>query len=103
MLGGARSAFLDGAPSGAPSGFPVHAVALHSGAFRILQSQLQLPSERIHRRTGALPRALRFETQIANASAPRSDGPADGAEVAAISVFLIQPSHHIRSNPDERA
>src|SRR5450631_2959993 len=76
---------------------------LDSCALRILQRQPQLLRERVDRRAGALPRALGLEPQIADAAAPRRDRPADGPEVGAIGVLLIEPLNDVRSHANEGA
>src|SRR5687768_1572970 len=96
MLGGARPAIPRGASSEAPSG-------LYPRPFRIFQSQLQFPRQRLDRRAAALPGAIRLEPQVADSPAPRSDDPADGAEVGPFHVLLVEAAHDVWRHADEGA
>src|ERR1700737_988358 len=73
------------------------------GAFRVLQREPELLGQRLHRRAAALPLPFGLESKIADAASPRRDHATDGAEVAALGVFLIQTAHHLWRNPDKRA
>src|SRR5689334_20149221 len=78
-------------------------VRLDSRSLRILQRQPALLGQRIDRRAAALPRALGLEAEIADAAAPRRDDAADGAEVRAVGVLLVQPADDVGRDSDERA
>ena len=60
---------------------------LHRRAFGILQRQPQLLGQRLHRRP-RFPGTLRFEPQVTDASTPRRNHPANGAEIRAIGMLL---------------
>src|SRR5581483_9542012 len=79
------------------------AVRLHRGSLRVLQRQPQLLRQRIHRRPAPLPRAFGFEPQVADAAPPRRDDAADGAEVGAVGVLLVEAADDVRRDADERA
>src|SRR5262249_55830312 len=64
-------------------------------ALGILQREPKLLRQRVDGRAAALPRAVGLEPQIADAASPRRDDAADGAEVAAIRVLLIQAPDHV--------
>ena len=68
-----------------------------SRALRILQREPQLLRQRIDGRAAALPGAFGLEPQVADAAAPRRDHAADGAEVGAIGVLLIEPADRRRA------
>ena len=70
---------------------------LNGRALRIPQREPQLLRQRIDRRAGALPGAFGLEPQIADAAAPRRDHAADGAEIAAVGVLLIEPPDRRRA------
>ena len=61
---------------------------LNHGSFGILQRQLQLLGQQIHRRPRALPGAVGFEAEVADPAAPRRDDPADRADFRAIGRVL---------------
>src|SRR3954465_13118362 len=67
-----------------------------------MKRKLQLFRQRLDRRPSPLPRPFGLEAQIADAASPRSDHPADGAEVGAVGVLLIQPASDVWSDADER-
>src|SRR5262245_54699259 len=71
-------------------------------ALGILKGQSELLGQRIDGRPAALPRAIGFEAQIADPSAPRRDHTANGAEIRAIRVLLIEPACDVAGNTDER-
>src|SRR5213075_636117 len=52
---------------------------------------------------GALPGAFGLKAQIADAAAPRRDHAADGAEVRAVGMLLIETADNIGGDADERA
>src|SRR4051794_19701238 len=79
----------------------INACNLDSCSLRILQGELQLLGERVDGGSATLPLPLGFETQIADAAAPRRQHPADGAEIAAVGVLLIETANHVRRDPDE--
>ena len=76
---------------------------LNRRAFGILQRQPQLLRERVDRRAASLPGAFGLEPQVADAAAPRRDDAADGAEVGAVGVLLVEPADDVRRDADERA
>src|SRR2546428_13491035 len=78
-------------------------LALNRRSFRILQREPQLLRQRIDRRAGALPLPFGLEPEIADAAAPRRDDAADGAEIAAVRVLLIEAADDVGRDPDERA
>ena len=49
------------------------------------------------------PRALGFESQVADSAAPRGNDATNGPEIGAIGVLLIQASDDVGSDTDERA
>src|SRR5687768_10198843 len=63
---------------------------LYARPFRILERQLQLARQRVHRRSRPLPRPFALEPQVADAAAPRRDHAADRPEVAPVGVLLIE-------------
>src|SRR6188768_2583150 len=77
--------------------------ALACGTFGILQCQPQLLSQVVHRRPLALPCAIGFEAERADAAAPRRDHAANRAEVGATGVLLVDLLQHVRRDADERA
>src|SRR6266850_4222623 len=77
--------------------------ALHRCSLRVLQREPQLLRQRIDRRAGALPLPFGLEPEIADTAAPRRDDAADGAEIAAIRVLLIEAADDVGRDPDERA
>src|SRR5829696_4661289 len=83
------------------SGIGLRAEGLDGRSFRVLERQAQLLRQRVHGRPAALPRTLGLETQVADAAAPRRDGAADGAEVGAIGVLLVEPLDDVRRDTDE--
>src|SRR6476646_4711846 len=74
---------------------------LYRGPLRVLQREPQLFRQRIDGRAGALPGAVGLEPKVADAAAPRRDDAADGAEVAALGVLLIEPPNDIGGDADE--
>src|SRR5690348_16680611 len=91
-----------GIPGRGAFGRPIRFPLLDPGTFRVFQRQLELASKGIHGGAGALPGAFRLEAQVADTPPPRGDGAPDGAEVAAVGVLLIQPTHDVRRNANER-
>src|SRR5215510_1581265 len=100
MLGGARLAFQDGAPQGAPSCIFVPTIStgpstrfgrsaqpLDACAFGILQRQLELARQRIHGRSRPLPHALALEPHVPDSTAPGRYNAADGAVIGAVGVL----------------
>src|SRR4051812_48686758 len=77
--------------------------SLDGGSFRIHQRQPQFLRQRIDGRAGALPRAFGLEPEIADAAAPRRDDAADGAEIRAVGVLLIEALDHLGSDADKGA
>src|SRR5437867_11637145 len=75
--------------------------SLDRRAFRILQRQPELLRQRVHRRPAPLPGAVGLESEIADAAAPRRDDAADGPEVGAVGVLLIEATHDVRRDADE--
>src|SRR5450759_6034550 len=71
--------------------------------FGVLQRQPQLLRQRIHRRPATLPGPFGLEPQVADAAAPRRDGTADGAEVGAVDMLLVQPADDVRRDAHEGA
>src|SRR5436190_3111723 len=82
---------------------PVMTRVLDCGTFGILQREPKLFCQRLDGGAGALPLSFSLEAQIADAAPPRRDHPADGAEIAAIGVLLIETPDHIGGDADERA
>src|SRR5256885_1579906 len=70
-------------------------LALNRRSLRILQREPQLLRQRIDRRAGALPLPFGLEPEIADAAAPRRDDAADGAEIAAVRVLLIEAADDV--------
>src|SRR4029450_4957035 len=66
------------------------ALRLNGCSFRILQREPQFLRQRIHGRPRPLPLPLGFEAEIADAPAPRGDDAADGAEIAAVGMLLVE-------------
>src|SRR5262245_35062213 len=79
------------------------ALRLNGSSFGVHERQPQLFRERVDGRAAAFPGTFGFEPQVADAAAPRRDDAADGTEVAAIGVLLIEPANHIGRDPNERA
>src|SRR5262245_36214513 len=78
-------------------------VRLDSRALRVLQGEAELLRERVDGGAAPLPRALGLEPEIADAAAPRRDDAADGAEVGAVGVLLIEAADHVGRDTDEGA
>src|SRR5688572_13213330 len=76
---------------------------LHRGPFGVLKGQPQLLRERLDRRAAPLPLPLGLEPQIADTAAPRGNHTADGPEVAALGMFLVQPPDDVGGHADEGA
>src|SRR6478735_5826900 len=76
---------------------------LYRGPLRVLQREPQLFRQRIDGRAGALPGAVGLEPQVADAATPRRDDAADGAEVRAIRVLLVQPPGDVGRHANEGA
>jgi hypothetical protein len=80
-----------------------HAPALSDRAFGVLQGEPEFLDQLVNGRTRPLPGAVGLEAQVADAATPRSDDAADGPEVCAIGVLLVQVLDDIRRNPDKGA
>src|SRR5262252_1834563 len=74
---------------------------LYRCAFRILQREPELFRQRVDGGAAPFPGAVGLEPEIADAASPRRDDAADGAEVAAVGVFLIEPAYDVRGDADE--
>src|SRR5437868_3082638 len=83
------------------SQFQVLRSELNRSPFRVHQRQAQFLRQRIDRGARALPRAFGLEAQVADAAAPRRDDAADGAEVRAVGVLLIEALDHLGRDADE--
>ena len=69
----------------------------------VLQRQPQLLGQRVNRGSLPLPGPFGFKPEIADATAPGGNDPADGAKVGPIGVLLIEPLHHVWRDADECA
>src|SRR5436190_1807807 len=75
----------------------------HRRSFRVLECQPEFLGQRLAGRLRVLPRPLRLEARIPDATAPRSDDAADGAEVGAVRMLLVQPANDVGGDTDEGA
>src|SRR5262245_14275889 len=81
-------------------------LALHGSdrrAFRVLKRETKFFGERVDCCASSFPGAVAFEAQIADSPAPRRNDAADGAEIRAICVVLIEPADHVGRYADECA
>src|SRR5215203_2001613 len=73
----------------------------HGRAFGILQGQAQFLGERLHGRAAAFPLALRLETEVTDAAAPRRNHAPDRAGISSLGVLLIEPPDDVWCDTDE--
>ena len=76
-----------------------HYTAAPSGYCNARRSSL---ASSFDRRSSALPGAVGLEPQVANAPAPWRNHAADGPEVGAFRMLLIEPAHDVGRDTNER-